>query len=76
MWFIWSIPNAFGPRTAFRSYSNLPTGSSPADRAQLAQPIAGKLFFAGEATHDRDPATLHGAYLSGICEARRIAMGL
>jgi monoamine oxidase len=42
----------------------------------LAQPVAGKLFFAGEATHDRDPATLHGAYLSGIREARRIAAGL
>jgi hypothetical protein len=42
----------------------------------LAQPVADKLFFAGEATHDRDPATLHGTYLSGIREARRIAAGL
>ncbi|MDJ0842218.1 MAG: FAD-dependent oxidoreductase [Acidobacteriota bacterium] len=55
------------------SYSYLPPGSTSADRNRLAAPVADKVFFAGEATHAKYPATVHGAYLSGIREADRIA---
>ncbi len=34
-------------------------------RAALAQPVDGRLFFAGEATHDRYMGDVHGAHLSG-----------
>ena len=39
---------------------------------QLSYPIDNKLFFAGEHTIKRWPASVHGAYLSGIREARKI----
>ena len=54
------------------SYSYLPVGSSPADYDTIAEPVAGKLFFAGEATIQYY-ATVHGAFLSGLREAERIA---
>ncbi|MFT4925094.1 MAG: monoamine oxidase [Phenylobacterium sp.] len=38
----------------------------------LAEPVAGKVLFAGEATHAAYPSTVHGAYLSGEREADRI----
>mgnify|MGYP006268404421 CR=1 FL=1 len=41
-------------------------GGTMADRATLAEPINGRLFFAGEATSRQYPATVHGAFLSGI----------
>ena len=40
----------------------------------LAEPINARLYFAGEATHRDYPATVHGAYLSGLREAERILM--
>lgn len=40
-------------------------GASGEDYEALAAPVAGRLFFAGEATTRRHPATMHGAYLSG-----------
>ncbi len=55
------------------AYSFIPTGASPEDYDALAEPAGGRLFFAGEATHRRYPATMHGAYLSGLREARRIS---
>ncbi len=54
------------------SYSYMQTGSSGADYDAMAEPVANRLFFAGEATCPRYPATTHGAYLSGIREAERI----
>ena len=54
------------------SYSNLPVGATPADYEELARPV-GRLQFAGEATNVEYPATVHGAYLSGVREADRIA---
>ena len=42
-------------------------------RRQLALPLAGRLFFAGEATGAGDQACCHGAYRSGIRAAREIA---
>lgn len=47
------------------SYSFLPVGADPALRDDLAQPIDGRLFFAGEATSGTAPATVHGALESG-----------
>ena len=34
-------------------------------RDELAKPVEGKLFFAGEATIPAHSGTVHGAYLSG-----------
>jgi monoamine oxidase len=70
------------------SYSHIPAGCSSADYDELAKPVDGagnsttanaangRLFFAGEATNSKHPATVHGAYLSGrraageVCQRR------
>ena len=57
---------------ALGSYSFLAVGSSPNDRALLREPIDTTLWFAGEATHDDFPATVHGALLSGRDAAAEI----
>lgn len=54
------------------AYSHIPPGAAPADCETLAQPVADRLFFAGEATCWRRLATVHGALLSGEREAERI----
>lgn len=54
------------------SYSFVAVGSSPDDQDTLAEPVGGRLAFAGEATHPEYFATVHGAYLSGLREADRI----
>lgn len=54
------------------AYSHLPPGASAEDLDALAAPVDGTLFFGGEHTHRQHPATAHGAYLSGLREARRI----
>ncbi len=48
------------------AYSHIPVGGHPALYQQLAEPVAGRMFFAGEATNPQYPATVHGAFLSGI----------
>jgi monoamine oxidase len=58
---------------AYGSYSYTPVGASSEDYEALAEPVEDRLFFAGEATYRERPATVHGAYLSGIREAKRIA---
>ena len=55
------------------SYSYLPVGATPADRAALATPVADRLFFAGEATSSEHPSTVHGAAASGRRAAREVA---
>lgn len=40
----------------------------------MARPVSDALFFAGEATNRQDPATVSGAFRSGIREAARIAL--
>jgi monoamine oxidase len=57
---------------SYGSYSYLKTGSSPTDYDVMAQSVSDRLFFAGEATSSKYPATTHGAYLSGIREAKKI----
>ena len=54
------------------SYSYNAVGSLPAMRDELARPLAQRVFFAGEATHKKHFATVHGAYLSGLDAARQI----
>jgi monoamine oxidase len=56
----------------FGSYSFNPLGVHPRVRSQLAEPIQGKLFFAGEATDIEHFGTAHGAYLSGLRAAKEI----
>lgn len=55
------------------SYSHLPPGATSRDYDALAEPVGDRLFFAGEATTSRYPATVHGALLSGRREAERLA---
>src|SRR5262249_51224561 len=57
---------------SYGSYSYLSVGATGEDYEAMAQPVADRLFFAGEATHSKYLATTHGAYLSGIREANRI----
>ncbi|XP_010268802.1 PREDICTED: lysine-specific histone demethylase 1 homolog 2 [Nelumbo nucifera] len=54
------------------SYSHVRVGSSGNDYDILAESIGRRLFFAGEATNKQYPASMHGAFLSGIREASRI----
>jgi monoamine oxidase len=54
------------------SYSFPKVGGQADDRLDLAEPVCGRLFFAGEATHPRYFATVHGAYETGIRAAREI----
>jgi monoamine oxidase len=56
------------------SYAYIPVGASPDDRRTLAEP-EGRVQFAGEATTTDYPATVHGAYLSGVREAGRLIRG-
>ncbi|MCB0345872.1 MAG: FAD-dependent oxidoreductase [Bdellovibrionales bacterium] len=60
---------------AFGSYSHIPVGATDADYAYLGMPV-GKIFFAGEATSRRFPATVHGAFMSGVRAAREASESL
>ena len=53
------------------SYSSLGIDSEPGDYEEMARPI-GALHFAGEATCGTHPATVHGAYLSGLRVAAEV----
>lgn len=56
---------------AHGSYSYVPVGAGNDGSKILAEPV-NNLLFAGEATNSDYPATVHGAYYSGIREAKRI----
>ena len=68
----WAITRWMTDPFAYGSYSHIPPGASGADYDELARPVAGQLFFAGEATHRVHPSTVNGAYLSGIRAAKEI----
>ena len=57
---------------AFGSYSFPCTGSPRSDITALAASVNQSLYFAGEATNADYPGTVHGAYLSGVREAKNI----
>lgn len=57
---------------SYGAYSYPAIGSSVKDFDKLAEPVHNRLFFAGEATSGKHFATTHGAYLSGIREAKNI----
>lgn len=49
------------------SYSSVAVGALGAeDYDIIAESIGGRLFFAGEATSSKYPATMHGAFESGL----------
>lgn len=58
-------------RFARGSYSSTAPGMQPDDYNSMARPV-GNLFFAGEHTIVTHPATVHGAYLSGIRAASEV----
>ena len=60
----------------FGSYSHVRVQSSGSDYDILAENLGGRLFFAGEATIRQHPATMHGAYLSGLREASHISQSM
>ncbi len=68
----WSLTRWKSDPFAYGSYSSYGVGSSGKDREALAAPIDEVLFFAGEATHEEHPSTVHGAYLSGMRAADEI----
>ncbi len=55
------------------AYSFLPVGADPGLRRTLAEPIDGRLHFAGEAVAQDAPSTVHGAVESGRRAAANVA---
>jgi len=58
-------------RFALGTYSFVASEARPGDYDLIAAPIS-NLFFAGEATIATHPATVHGAYLSGLRAAHEV----
>ncbi len=56
---------------ALGSYSHAEPGRAE-DRSALAQPVADRLFFAGEATHPQAFSTAHGAWETGLRAASEV----
>ncbi len=51
---------------ALGAYAHVPPGRTTDDYATLAEPVAPRVFLAGEHTHPDYPNSVHGAYLSGV----------
>lgn len=54
------------------SYAFHTSDSSPEDMLTLGESVNNRLFFAGEATNPDNYASVHGAYLTGLREAKKI----
>jgi len=54
------------------SYSYIPAGAKPGMMDDLAANVNKMIYFAGEATNRKYPATVHGAYLSGVRAASEL----
>ncbi len=57
---------------AHGSYSYLSSTTPFSFYERMAKPVNDRLFFAGEATSETDPSTVHGAYLSGVRAAHQV----
>ena len=55
------------------AYTSIGLGGAGQSHAVASEPVEGRLFFAGEAMETVYPGTVHGAYLSGMREARRLS---
>ena len=62
-------------RFARGSYSYAKPGHAD-DRARLAEPVEGRLFFAGEACSPHHFSTAHGAYETGLQAAEAVLASL
>jgi polyamine oxidase len=67
----WKSTDWRGSRFTRGAYSTILVGSTLADLDVLAQPVGGRILFAGEATHHR-LGYADGAMSSGIREAKRL----
>ena len=54
------------------AYSTLGVGAAPSDRTALGEVLGERLTFAGEHLSVEHPATMHGAYNSGVAAAHRL----
>lgn len=54
------------------AYTHIPPGADPAHVDLLAEPIGGRLLFAGEHTQSARAGFADGALTSGIREAKRL----
>lgn len=68
----WQVTHWAADPFARCSYSFNAVSANVDSRTTLAKTIQNRLFFAGEATSEDYPATVHGAYLSGIDAATAI----
>ena len=68
----WRCTRWEGDPLSFGSYSHVAVGASGADYNVMAEPVGNRLFFGGEATTRKHPATMHGAFFTGLREAAKI----